>query len=98
MLILSGALLGADQIAAMSAAEQAAHRAKEAATVQGPYLALAAALAVLAIFLPLHVCLRLNTLMQQTRARRNLQVQKPPVFAHRHLVLGAIGIFFVRGW
>jgi FHS family L-fucose permease-like MFS transporter len=37
MLILSGAMLGADRLAAMSTADLAAWRAHEAASVQGPY-------------------------------------------------------------
>ena len=44
-----GALLSADEVGALPAAEQALYRAKEAATVQGPYLALAGALLALAI-------------------------------------------------
>jgi len=53
MLILSAAAVGADQLAAMTVAEQAAYKAQEAATVQGPYLALAAALAILAVLFAL---------------------------------------------
>ena len=79
MLILSGALIGAIKPPpSPSAAEQAAHRAKEAATVQGLTSALAAALAVLAIFFAFA---RLpkdpNMLIQQIKARRSLRVQKP---------------------
>ncbi|WMW80633.1 sugar MFS transporter [Undibacterium cyanobacteriorum] len=97
MLILSGALLGADQIAAMSAAEQAAHRAKEAATVQGPYLALAAALAVLAI---LFAFARLPKIEHGDAPEASSAIAAQAttsIFAQRHLVLGAIGIFLYVG-
>lgn len=98
MLILSGALVGADQIAAMSAAEQAAHRAKEAATVQGPYLALAAALAVLAIFFAFARLPKIEHAdAADQSATKSAGTETTSVFAHRHLVLGAIGIFLYVG-
>ena len=53
MLILGGVVLGATELAQLPAAEQAAYRAKEAAMVQGPYLALAAALLALAVLFAL---------------------------------------------
>ena len=48
-LILVGAVLGVDEIAAMGAAEQAAYRAAEARSVEMPYLLLAGGLLLLAV-------------------------------------------------
>ncbi|MFL6672290.1 MAG: sugar MFS transporter [Massilia sp.] len=93
MLILSAGALGAGQLAAMPAAGQAAYRAKEAATVQGPYLALAAALAVLAVLFALA---RLPRISHAADAAGEREV-KGSVWAHRHLVLGAIAIFLYVG-
>ena len=89
MLILSAAAAGADELARMSEAEQASYRAAEAATVQGPYLALAGALALLAM---LFAIARLPKITYTAEAN-----EKGSVTAHRHLVLGAIAIFVYVG-
>ncbi|MBZ2206291.1 sugar MFS transporter [Massilia soli] len=89
MLILSAAALGADELARMSAAEQASYRAAEAATVQGPYLVLAGALALLAM---LFAIARLPKITYTAEAN-----EKGSVTSHRHLVLGAIAIFVYVG-
>ncbi len=89
MLILSAAALGADELARMSAAEQASYRAAEAATVQGPYLALAGALALLAM---LFAIARLPKITYTAEAN-----EKGSVTSHRHLVLGAVAIFVYVG-
>jgi FHS family L-fucose permease-like MFS transporter len=95
-LILSGVVMTAAQFDALPAAEQLAHRAKEAAAVQGPYLALAAALLVLAILFALA---RLPKISHDEEAVISSAVASShtSVFAHRHLVLGAIGIFLYVG-
>ncbi len=93
LLILSGAVLSAEQFAAMPAVEQAAHKAKEAATVQGPYLALAGALLLLAV---LFAFARLPKIEHSDSASTSNTLGQS-VFAHRHLVLGAIGIFLYVG-
>jgi FHS family L-fucose permease-like MFS transporter len=93
MLILSAATLGADQVAAMSAADRAAHRAQEAATVQGPYLALAAALAILAVLFALA---RLPKIVHADDPAATVDA-KGSALQHRHLVLGAIAIFLYVG-
>jgi MFS transporter, FHS family, L-fucose permease len=89
MLILSGVVLSTVELAALPATEQAAYRAQEAAAVQGPYLWLAAALLALALVFAL---VRLPRIAQPARARN-----EGSLFAHRHLVLGAIGIFLYVG-
>jgi len=94
MLILSAAAVGADQLAAMSIADQAAYKAKEAATVQGPYLALAAALAILAVLFALA---RLPKINHDEGPAAAAVAGKDSAWRYRHLVLGAVGIFVYVG-
>lgn len=95
ILILSGGVLVASEVAKLSAAEQMAYRAREASMVQGPYLGLAAILLVLAI---LFVFARLPVIQHENDAQNNVATgEKESVFSHRHLVLGAIGIFLYVG-
>ena len=90
-LILAGASsLTADQVAKLDAAGQAAHRAHEAATVQGPYLALAAALAILAALFALARLPRIEHADGDAAAAGS-------VLGYRHLVLGAVAIFLYVG-
>jgi FHS family L-fucose permease-like MFS transporter len=94
MLILGGVVLGADQLKLLPAAEQAAYRAKEAAMVQGPYLALAAALLVLAVLFALA---RLPKIVHAEPAGGVGAGGKTSALSHTHLVLGALGIFLYVG-
>ena len=93
ILILSTVALSAEQLAALPAAEQAAHKAAEAAAVQGPYLGLAAALALLAVLFALAKLPKIS----------HAEDGKPAVdgkggaMAYRHLVLGAVAIFLYVG-
>jgi len=92
ILILSTVVLSADQLALLPAAEQAAHKAAEAAAVQGPYLGLAAALALLAV---LFAMARLPKIaFEDTTAAVDA---KGSAMSYRHLVLGALGIFLYVG-
>ena len=93
LLILSTVALSADQLALLPAAEQAAHRAAEAAAVQGPYLGLAAALALLAVLFALA---RLPKIAFQDTTTAAVD-GKGGAMAYRHLVLGALGIFLYVG-
>ena len=95
MLILSGVVISASDLALMPAVEQAAHRAKEAASVQGPYIALAVALVVLAVLFALA---RLPKIVHADDPADLVSGEgKDSAMSHRHLVLGAIGIFLYVG-
>jgi len=93
ILILSTAVLTADQLAALPAAEQAAHKAAEAAAVQGPYLGLAAALAVLAVLFALAKLPKVSHVADDKPAADG----KGGALAYRHLVLGTVAIFLYVG-
>ncbi|GGY18787.1 glucose/galactose MFS transporter [Massilia dura] len=92
MLILSGGMLDTAQVAALPAAEQLAYRAQEAASVQGPYLVLAGALLLLAVLFALA---RLPKIVDGTDGESPGRFRD--LFAHRHLVLGMLGIFLYVG-
>jgi MFS transporter, FHS family, L-fucose permease len=99
LLILGGAaVLTADQIGALSAAEQAAHRAKEAATVQVPYLVLGGALLALAVFFALAKLPKITHTDDQAAAGSGAESKsEKSAMSYPHLVLGAIGIFVYVG-
>lgn len=89
MLILAGAALSAADLAQLTAAQQLAYKAREAAAVQGPYLALGAALLVLAVLVAMA---RLPRIAQHAAAEA-----KESLFSHPHLLLGVIAIFVYVG-
>ncbi|MFC0250976.1 sugar MFS transporter [Massilia consociata] len=93
ILILSAVALSADQLAALPAAEQAAYKAQEAAAVQGPYLGLAAALAILAVLFAVARLPKIDHADDGTPAVDG----KGGAMAYRHLVLGAVAIFLYVG-
>jgi FHS family L-fucose permease-like MFS transporter len=93
MLILAGGVLSAADLAKLPAVEQAAYHAKEAASVQGPYLALAGALLVLAI---LFAFARLPKIADGELPAGEVAGWSA-VLKHRHLVLGAVAIFLYVG-
>lgn len=91
LLILSNAPSLIAPATQLSEAALAQLRATEAAAVQGPYLALAAALLALALLFAL---VRLPAIHHdETTGARGAR----SVLAHRHLLLGAIGIFLYVG-
>ena len=95
ILILSGAMLGASELAALPIAEQAAYRAKEAAAVQGPYLALAGALLTMAVLFALA---RLPSISHEAAPAQAARGDgKESALSFPHLVFGAVGIFMYVG-
>ncbi len=94
-LILSGSVLGASELAQLPAAEQLAYRAAQAASVQGPYLALSGALLVLALLFAFARLPKIEHTDDATAAAGS--AAKRSVLAHPHLVLGTIGIFLYVG-
>ena len=93
LLILGGvAVVSEANLSAMSDVDRAAHRAAEVATVQGPYLMLAAALLLLAVFFAFARLPRI----EHEAAPSKLQ-DGPSVLRQRNLVLGAIAIFLYVG-
>ncbi|MGY4517473.1 L-fucose:H+ symporter permease [Lysobacter sp. HA18] len=92
LLILTGVqALTPERLAAMDDAARAAYRTTEAATVQGPYLGLAATLALLA------VVFAIVRLPRITHDDALPGAPTPSILRHRHLVLGAVAIFLYVG-
>jgi FHS family L-fucose permease-like MFS transporter len=89
--ILSAGMLAATDVALLPAVEQIAYRAREAAAVQGPYLALAAALLVLAAMFWMA---RLPTIAHAAHVSEG---EQPSILSQRRLVLGAVAIFLYVG-
>jgi MFS transporter, FHS family, L-fucose permease len=94
LLILPGAVLSLEQLDKLAAAEQAAYRAKEAAMVQGPYLALAAALLALAL---LFAFARLPRITAHAADADGAKTRLRDALRHRHLLLGVVCIFVYVG-
>jgi FHS family L-fucose permease-like MFS transporter len=89
-LILSGGALSAADLARLPQERQAAWRLAEAAMVQGPYLALAAALLLLAVLFAFARLPRISHAGEAGAAHGS-------ALAHRHLVQGAVAIFLYVG-
>lgn len=98
-LILSTAVAGADQMAAMTATEVEAYRAAEAASVQLPYLGLGAALVLIAVFFAFYRFPNLSSVTEPSSdAPATASVDGPrSAWAHMPLVFGAIAIFTYVG-
>lgn len=95
LIFASGVALTAAEVTALPDAEQMLHRANEAATVQGPYLALGAALLALAIFFALARLPKITHTDEQVGAEG--KDGKKSAMSYPHLVLGAVGIFVYVG-
>ncbi|MYM38273.1 sugar MFS transporter [Duganella qianjiadongensis] len=91
MLILAGGVMSAEDLAKQSSEQLAVYHAAQAASVQGPYLVLAAALLLLAV---LFAMARLPKIVDGAEASTGGWGQ---VLQQRHLVLGAIAIFLYVG-
>jgi MFS transporter, FHS family, L-fucose permease len=93
-LILAGAVLGADQLAAMGAAEQLAYRVGQAQSVQVPYLLLAGGLLLLAVFV---LAMRLPSLREADHHATERQHRFADALHHGHLRWGVLAIFVYVG-
>jgi len=98
-LILSVAAKTAEEMAALGPAELSAYQAAEAASVQNPYLGLAAALFVIAAFfavvkLPV---IEASSGDAKSHTGESYDTQHKSAWKYRHLVLGAVGIFLYVG-
>ncbi|MYM35238.1 glucose/galactose MFS transporter [Duganella sp. FT94W] len=90
-LILAAGVRGAAELASLPVAGQLAYRAEQAAAVQGPYLVLALALLALA------AVFAFAKLPVISYAQASAAEAHGSLLRHRHLVLGAIGIFMYVG-
>lgn len=95
LILTTGAVMSAAEVSALPEAAQAIHRAKEAASVQGPYLALGAALLALALFFAFAKLPKI-THTDDNGTSGNSDGAKS-VTSFPHLVFGAIGIFVYVG-
>ncbi|MEO8658828.1 MAG: sugar MFS transporter [Bryobacteraceae bacterium] len=92
LLILSGTTVTMEQVRRMPAAALQAHRLSEAAAVKAPYLGIAIALVLLGLLIALY---DLPAIKRTAHVR--LAGDSSSVWRHRHLVLGAVGIFVAVG-
>jgi MFS transporter, FHS family, L-fucose permease len=95
--ILSAGVLTHAEFLNLSEVEQIAYRAKEAATVQGPYLVLAAILLIMAV---LFFFAKLPKIKHEGVVHGEAELvmgEQVSIAEFRHLVLGAIGIFVYVG-
>lgn len=94
MLILGNTVKSADELTALPLADQLAYRAQEAQSVQGPYLGLAVALFLLALFVFLF---RLPSLSENSEQADSTRHSYGDALRHKHLLFGVLGIFFYVG-
>ncbi|WP_332853660.1 sugar MFS transporter [Duganella sp. S19_KUP01_CR8] len=93
MLILAGGVMSSADMAKLTTEQLAAYHTTQAASVQGPYLVLAAALLALAVLFALA---RLPKIVDAEQAGGE-SAGWSAVLQHRHLVLGAVAIFLYVG-
>jgi FHS family L-fucose permease-like MFS transporter len=93
-LILSGAVLGADQLATMTDAAREAYRTTQAQSVQAPYLWLAGGLVALALFV---AAMRIPAQREATDAGDGARHGFGEALRHRRLRWGVIAIFLYVG-
>jgi FHS family L-fucose permease-like MFS transporter len=91
--ILAGATLTQEQVRLLPSDQQIMYRLQEAGYVQGPYLFLAATLFVLAVVMGLFKLPVISTVEDHHAKAARLR----DALKHKHLVLGAIGIFLYVG-
>jgi MFS transporter, FHS family, L-fucose permease len=93
-LILSGAMLGANELAALAPADLLIYRSEQASLVTGPYIGLAATLFILALVVWLF---RLPPLTEATERADAQHHRFSDVLGFRHVRLGVIAIFLYVG-
>jgi FHS family L-fucose permease-like MFS transporter len=93
-LILSGAVLGASELAQLSPVDLTAYRGEQAALVTGPYVGIAVTLFALAILVWMF---RLPSLTEATERADAKHHRFADVLGFRHVRLGVIAIFLYVG-
>lgn len=91
VLILSAAPKTVEEMRAMAPADLSAYRLSEAASVKMPYLGLGIALVVLAVIIALYKLPKIQSVEHHKGEKLD------SIWRHRHLVLGALGIFVYVG-
>ncbi|QDK45931.1 L-fucose:H+ symporter permease [Bdellovibrio sp. ZAP7] len=94
LFILSGVVMSADQLAALSMTEQVAYKTQQAQSVQGPYAVLTVILLLLSIGMYL---LRLPNLKEEKQGEVKAAATFSDAFKHSNLVLGVIALFLYVG-
>ena len=99
ILILAIAVKGPAELAAMNASDAEAYRVAEAASVQTPYLGLAAALVVIAVIIALFKLPKIEASEGASAedGGHNYDHLHKSAWKYRHLVLGALAIFVYVG-
>jgi FHS family L-fucose permease-like MFS transporter len=99
LLILSMAVKTAEELAALGPAELTAYQLAEAASVQTPYLGLAATLFVIAAFFAIVKLPEIEASSGDAKSAsgESYDTQHPSAWKYRHLVLGAVAIFVYVG-
>lgn len=97
LFILGTAIVSASDLAAMSEADRIAYQTAEAASVQGPYMWLAGILISVAITLMLIKLPDIKNADSIVELNENSNIGNTSIWSHRHLILGAIGIFMYVG-
>lgn len=97
ILILSAGVLSHAEFLNLSETEQVLYRAREAATVQGPYLVLAVVLVIMAILFFFAKLPKISHDEVIPGEQETILGEQVSITEFRHLVLGAIGIFLYVG-
>ncbi len=99
LLILSVVAKTAEELAALNPTDLTAYRLAEAASVQTPYLGLAAALFIIAAFFAIVKLPEIEASSGEAKSAtgESYDAQHPSAWKYRHLVLGAVAIFVYVG-
>lgn len=99
ILILSVAVKGADELAALSMSEQEAYKLMEASSVQTPYLILTGMLVAIAIIMAMFKLPKIEASSQASSSGEggSFEHHHKNAWGYKHLVLGAFAIFVYVG-